>query len=419
MIVNMRVSDWYIVALASLAVETVLSTKVAISSCPIGHYAVLDIDGSGLISDCLVCDSCSPGYGVSQDCSPISNTVCLPCSMGTFSTTVSATDRCEACSDCRGRVMAKECSPISDSVCGAECSLGEYFDPTSLSCKQCSYCFPGRPFARTARVLDCQRQGLDIDYQCSPLPGTDAIDVVHPRVVTADRHRSATAAKRHHDRTVHTSSRTQQRTDMGERKSSGLHRQNLMNDNGKSSAKVAPSTIPLVWSTQRPPLFEATTTKSSKPVDFRTVLSSAKSPEEDSQRTVHESRDKASKISEFRDTFREKVENGLDAINIPKTGKQGSIIPYYHSMTSTDIVILVVIVIIVMLISIMITAMACYCWIWRGKSLHGHKVMSVSAKPPTNAWTYQDMMPSMTEITEMRPLVKDTPPPSRKLITCV
>lgn len=97
---------------------------------------------------------------------------------------------------------------------------GEYFDPTMLSCQRCSYCFPDRLYARTTRVVDCQRQGLHIDHQCSPLPGADAVGVVHPRVATADRHRSAAAARRHRGRTVHTSSadRTAQRAEMSGRR---------------------------------------------------------------------------------------------------------------------------------------------------------------------------------------------------------
>ncbi|XP_780520.2 uncharacterized protein LOC575008 [Strongylocentrotus purpuratus] len=409
----MRIQVWYIAAaaLTSVAVEMVLSAKVPITSCPLNHYAVLNDEGNG-ISSCRVCDSCPPGYGVVQPCSPTKNTVCGLCDMGTFSTTVSATASCKPCQTCQSVGMVKECSPISDTVCMEHCPFGEYFDPTTLSCQRCSYCFPDRLYARTARVVDCQRQGLHIDHQCSPLPGADAVGVVHSRVVTADRHRSAAAARRHRGRTVHTSSadRTAQRAEMSDRRQPTPERApETQNNNDEAYVDVVPSTIPLFRSTEAPPLFEARPMRPDKVFDPSKIETSAKSGVQFTSTNAYDSKDQASRV--YIDT----TKHDFDPSSIPKSYKQESIIPYYHSLTSTDVVLLIVIVIIVMLISIVITVLSCYCWMSRGKNLHGQKVKAISSKPPSNAWSYQDMMPS--SLTEH--LIQDTPPQSRKLMTCV
>lgn len=171
---------------------------------------------------------------------------------------------------------------------------------------------------------------------------------------------------------------------------------------------VVPSTIPLFRSTEAPPLFEARPMRPDEPFDPE-IETSAKSGVQFTSTISYESRDQAPRVNEATDF-------DFDPSRlIPKADKQESIIPYYHSFTSTDIVLLIVIVIIVMLISIVITVLSCYCWMSRGKNLHGQKVKAISSKPPSNAWSYQDMMPS--SLTEH--LIQETPPQSRKLMTCV
>ncbi|KAM8967193.1 tumor necrosis factor receptor superfamily member 16-like [Pelodytes ibericus] len=107
------------------------------------------------------CSPCPPGFGVAVPCGA-SDTVCEPCTDGTFSDSYSATERCLACSVCRGPAQALEsvCTRERDSIC--KCQEGhflhdaDYINSTCLACQVCSRGFGvTSPCSRTQNT-QCQ-----------------------------------------------------------------------------------------------------------------------------------------------------------------------------------------------------------------------------------------------------------------------
>lgn len=61
---------------------------------------------------------CKPGYYASRHCTEHHDTVCKPCSKGTFSSVYNVFKTCSQCSNCDvGEFVLKPCSKHSDTVC--------------------------------------------------------------------------------------------------------------------------------------------------------------------------------------------------------------------------------------------------------------------------------------------------------------
>ncbi|KAL4225006.1 hypothetical protein ACF0H5_015701 [Mactra antiquata] len=64
------------------------------------------------------CRMCKPGYYASRQCTKSHDTVCKPCSKGTFSTVSNVFPSCSLCSRCDvGEFAVKDCTKHSDTVC--------------------------------------------------------------------------------------------------------------------------------------------------------------------------------------------------------------------------------------------------------------------------------------------------------------
>lgn len=67
---------------------------------------------------CAPCATCSRGEGVVRACGHAGNTVCQPCSPGTFSEEKSSSQTCMPCSRCKeDEVEIRSCQPKSDTLC--------------------------------------------------------------------------------------------------------------------------------------------------------------------------------------------------------------------------------------------------------------------------------------------------------------
>ena len=72
----------------------------------------------------MPCSKCPSGQGAVKRCRQQRDTVCQRCQAGTYSTSVSHTDRCVQCGDCRGRGAVWPCGPANNVVCG-KCEPGK------------------------------------------------------------------------------------------------------------------------------------------------------------------------------------------------------------------------------------------------------------------------------------------------------
>ncbi|XP_052797369.1 uncharacterized protein LOC128229639 isoform X2 [Mya arenaria] len=74
----------------------------------------------GQTNDCRLC---KPGYYASRQCSGVHDTVCKPCSKGSFSPVYNKFETCSKCSICEvGEFVLNECTRHSDTVCES-CSI--------------------------------------------------------------------------------------------------------------------------------------------------------------------------------------------------------------------------------------------------------------------------------------------------------
>ncbi|XP_077997793.1 tumor necrosis factor receptor superfamily member 16-like, partial [Glandiceps talaboti] len=94
-------------------------------------------------SDGECCQQCGPGFGVSEPCSDVNNTVCELCeSRTTYSSVWSHTASCEQCSQCPTNMQVKNpCNSTHDTEC--QCAENYYMHPTDMTCSQCDICPSG------------------------------------------------------------------------------------------------------------------------------------------------------------------------------------------------------------------------------------------------------------------------------------
>ena len=124
--------------------------SVLISPCSIHHNTVCgrrcllnQIAFSNKSSSvCVNCIKCSVGMEPSISCGAVvdywSHQHCIPCDVGTFSSTY-GTEPCKPCSICDERSVTKICTKTSNTVCGL-CTENYYFDPFVSTCLPCSRC---------------------------------------------------------------------------------------------------------------------------------------------------------------------------------------------------------------------------------------------------------------------------------------
>ena len=66
----------------------------------------------------VVCSPCNVGFGVLEECSSEADTVCAPCSSGTFSDVLSTVASCQPCDECASHAFAvTSCDATHNSQC--------------------------------------------------------------------------------------------------------------------------------------------------------------------------------------------------------------------------------------------------------------------------------------------------------------
>ncbi|XP_036957066.1 tumor necrosis factor receptor superfamily member 1B [Acanthopagrus latus] len=98
--------------------QTCTSTSKSKCGCQPGKYCIMGYDGRSC-GECSKYRVCLVGHGVSVQGTVDSNVVCQRCPNGTFSDTVSYTDRCRPHTDCKGRAVITKGTATSDNECEA------------------------------------------------------------------------------------------------------------------------------------------------------------------------------------------------------------------------------------------------------------------------------------------------------------
>ncbi|XP_051272080.1 tumor necrosis factor receptor superfamily member 1B isoform X2 [Dicentrarchus labrax] len=95
------------------------STTKSKCGCKPGMFCIVGFDDP-YCDECRKYKPCNRGYGVSVQGTADSDVKCEPCPNGTFSDTISYTDRCHPHTNCHGRVIVRKADATSDTVCGPE-----------------------------------------------------------------------------------------------------------------------------------------------------------------------------------------------------------------------------------------------------------------------------------------------------------
>lgn len=97
------------------------------------------------------CRHCKPGYFASRICSEFHDTVCSPCSGGSYTAVYNVYSQCKPCSQCElGEYVSVECTKRTDTVCEScthspskpgkhyfnACMLSDQTDPDSMSVEE-------------------------------------------------------------------------------------------------------------------------------------------------------------------------------------------------------------------------------------------------------------------------------------------
>ncbi|XP_072171278.1 uncharacterized protein [Diadema setosum] len=355
------------------------------TSCPLGHYATLNANGNEVVA-CHRCRSCPPGLGVVRNCTATENTVCEVCDIGTFSFTGSRVESCKPCRQCPTEDTLEECNPTSDTRCKKQCEHGFYYDPETDKCTQCSYCFPDNINAQTVRVEDCLKQSLPTDYQCSPLPSSQASNSWSPPAMVAVNDRHLMRQLPHRGRRPHL------QVELGNRDRGQMASNRENRRDGPRRGRVDDDIVNELGHDVGPTKSLSTATTS---FTIREVFHS--SP--------------ASLFPEGGIS----IDDGEHpkTVERPKTGEQQSQL-LYGIFTPAQLKWMIAIIAVVSgLVSFLVTTFVCCCLMKRGKFV-GPKVNSVKTQKPAKAWHYQDLMPNATEEISL----VETPQQKRK-VTCV
>ncbi|XP_035518759.1 tumor necrosis factor receptor superfamily member 1B isoform X2 [Morone saxatilis] len=95
------------------------STTMSKCGCQPGMFCIIGFDDP-YCDACKKYKPCNRGYGVSVQGTADSDVKCELCPNGTFSDTVSYTDRCQPHTNCHGRVTVRKGDATSDTMCGPE-----------------------------------------------------------------------------------------------------------------------------------------------------------------------------------------------------------------------------------------------------------------------------------------------------------
>ncbi|XP_071478088.1 uncharacterized protein [Diadema antillarum] len=383
----------------SVLLVIVHNTEAVRTSCPLGHYATLNANGNEVLA-CHRCRSCPPGLGVVRNCTATENTVCEVCDIGTFSSTGSRVESCKPCRQCPTEDTLEECNPTSDTRCKKQCDQGFYYDPETDKCTQCSYCFPDNINAQTVRVEDCLKQSLPTDYQCSPLPSSQASNSWSPPAMVAVNDRRLMRQP------PHRGSRPHLRVEMGNRDRGQMASDRENRRGGPRHGRVDDDIVNELGHDVGPTksLSTATTTFTKREVLHSSPASLL--PEGGPYISIdvgeHPEAGEHSKTGEH-----------LKTGEHPKTAGQQSPL-LYGTFTPAQLKWMIAIIAVVSgLVSFLVTTFVCCCLMKRGKFV-GPKVNSVKTQKPAKAWHYQDLMPNATEEISL----VETPQQKRK-VTCV
>ncbi|KAM6947742.1 tumor necrosis factor receptor superfamily member 1B [Lycodopsis pacificus] len=111
-------------------VQSCSSTAGSRCVCQPGKYCYMDFDDP-FCSACQQYSQCKLGFGVFVPGKVNADVKCERCPSGTFSDTVSSTDRCLPHTDCHGGAVVKNGNATSDTVCKPEAFISNMLPPTS------------------------------------------------------------------------------------------------------------------------------------------------------------------------------------------------------------------------------------------------------------------------------------------------
>lgn len=129
--------------------------------CPKDNYIIIDENGDKI--DCLPCQACVVGRGLTPSCglklteAQRANIKCLPCEPGKTYSNQHGPSSCKSCQICP--VTLKNCTAESNTQCSKDCGRGSYYDNSTYNCQQCSYCCR----KDNKRIAEC----VGLQAQCS------------------------------------------------------------------------------------------------------------------------------------------------------------------------------------------------------------------------------------------------------------
>lgn len=116
------------------------------------------------------CPKCLPGYRVEEDCGEFKDTLCVPCTWGTYTAHPSHLDKCLPCHVCdpgMGQVTRQKCYSWRNTVCG--CDQGHFC--VQEDGDSCAECRPHSACSSGQRVKETGTEWQDTVCEDCP-PGT-------------------------------------------------------------------------------------------------------------------------------------------------------------------------------------------------------------------------------------------------------
>ncbi|XP_068568367.1 tumor necrosis factor receptor superfamily member 1B [Cebidichthys violaceus] len=147
--------------------------------CQPGRFCIMEFDDPY----CTACEpyrKCRLGYGVSVPGTVDSDVRCEQCPRGTFSNTVSFTDRCLPHTDCHGRVVVRNGNATSDTVCEPQAVISNTLPQTSTQGPPTELVFTTTSSATSTAASTAASTASATSYSNSPRGPTDTTLSVSP-----------------------------------------------------------------------------------------------------------------------------------------------------------------------------------------------------------------------------------------------
>ncbi|XP_060562767.1 uncharacterized protein LOC132722313 isoform X2 [Ruditapes philippinarum] len=123
------------------------------------------------------CRTCKPGYYVSRDCTQNHDTVCKPCSIGTFSSGQNFLKKCSMCSKCDdGEFILKPCTRHRDTVCESCSTVTDVDKVTETFLADCLH-YQGDQAVKSLDLPDSNGVRLQNNRDTTPAP--ERVNVIY------------------------------------------------------------------------------------------------------------------------------------------------------------------------------------------------------------------------------------------------